>query len=226
MHRSPRVAFVGCLSLLLAATVVRGEDGNRSKFNKALAPGDAAPVFTELPGADGRSHSLADYKDSKVVVVVFASTLCSVVDLYEDRVEKLTRDYEKKGVKVVAISCERRGVDADGLAADLVAADAAKEIERIRDKVAKQGLPFEYLYDGSQKFGRAYGVTATPTCFVLDGKRKIAYLGAFDDNFPEDGVMQHYVRDAVDAVLAGREPETRESLARGCRLDYAEKAGD
>lgn len=227
MHRSPRVAVRSlivpvCLACL-AATVARAEDdGNRSKFNKVLAAGDPAPTFEKLPGADGKTHTLSDYGDEKVVVVVFASTLCSVVDLYQDRIVQLSKDYAGKGVKVVAISCERRGLNSDGIAGDLLPAGDTAELDRIRERVAKQNLPFDYLYDGSQKLGRAYGVTATPTCFVLDGERKIAYLGAFDDNLPADGVMQHYVRDAVDAVLAGKPPETREALARGCLMVYGE----
>jgi peroxiredoxin len=227
MQKSPPRVLPACVSFCLVLALLPARlpgDENRSKFNAKLAPGDAAPVFEKLPGVDGKEHSLAEYKEAKVVVVCFTSSLCTVVDIYEERLAAFAKEYEPKGVKFVAISCERRGADAEGLAGDIVTAAESGELERLRTKVKEHSLPFDFLYDGSQKTARAYGATATPTLFVLDGNRKIAYLGAFDDSFPADAVTEHYVRDAVDAVLAGREPEVKESLARGCRLDYADPA--
>ncbi len=221
VRRSGPGIRLAALLLLLPSLVVAE---NRSKFNAKLAPGDPAPRFEKLPGADGETHGLADYKEAKVVVVCFASTLCGVVDLYEPRLAEFAAKYKKQGVQVVAISCERRGPSTEipGGAGEVTTPEKSGELARIRERVKEHQLPFDYLYDGSQATGRAYGALATPTLFVLDGKRRIVYLGPFDDSIPVDGVERHYVRDAVEAVLAGKSPQKTEALARGCRIDYAE----
>lgn len=216
LRTSARRVRLAALLVLALPLVAAGE--NRSKFNAVVAPGDEAPNFEDLPGADGKTHSLADYKDAKVIVVCFSSTLCNVVTLYEDRFVDLAKEYGPKGVSFVAISCERRS----GAAGELGSAEDAGELERIRERAKAESLPFDYLYDGTQKVARAYGARSTPSFFVLDGKRKIAYLGGFDDKFPAEAVMEHYVRDAVDAVLAGKSPEVDATLARGCRIDYVD----
>jgi hypothetical protein len=70
--------------------------------------------------------------------------------------------------------------------------------------------------------GKAYGVNVSVQAFVLDPKRRIVYLGAFDDNTDPEKVTKHYVKDAVDAVLAGKVPAVKESLPRGCPVEYGE----
>jgi len=56
--------------------------------------------------------------------------------------------------------------------------------------------------------------------FVLDKKRNVAYMGAFDDNFIADRVEEHYVADAVKSLLAGKQPEVTESRQSGCSIQY------
>jgi hypothetical protein len=88
-------------------------------------------------------------------------------------------------------------------------------------RASEKGYPFPYLYDETQKTGRNYGATATPHFFLLDGERKIAYMGAFDDStFEPAKAEKHYLVDALKAVLDGKEPRVRESLQRGCAIDY------
>jgi len=176
----------------------------RSKFNKVVSIGDAAPDWADLSGVDDRTHSLADYREVKLVVVVFTCNHCPVAKMYEERLMEFARKYEKK-VQVVAISVSRNG--ADGLA-------------KMKTRAAEKGFPFPYVYDESQKSARSYGATATPHFFVLDHDRKIAYMGAFDDNFDRDKVAKHYLADAVEALLAGNEPRVKESLQRGCAIEY------
>ena len=176
----------------------------KAKFNKVLNLGDPAPVWADLPGVDGKGHSLAEYRDAQAVVVVFTCNHCPVATMYESRLIEFAKKYEKR-VQVVAISVSRN--PADGL-------------EKMKARATEKKYPFPYVYDESQKTGREYGATATPHFFLLDGKRKIAYMGAFDDNFDADQAEKHYLSDAVEAVLAGEMPRVRESLQRGCAIDY------
>jgi peroxiredoxin len=179
-------------------------DAGKTKFNKVLSIGDAAPDWADLPGVDDKSHSLADFREAKVVVVVFTCNHCPVAKMYEERLMEFARKYEEK-VQVVAISVSHNG--ADGLA-------------KMKTRAAEKGFPFPYLYDESQKSARSYGATVTPHFFVLDGDRKVAYMGAFDDNFDRDKVEKHYLADAVEALLVGNEPRAKESLQRGCAIEY------
>lgn len=177
----------------------------KAKFNKVLNIGEKAPVWTDLPGVDDKIHSLSDYADAKALVLVFTCNHCPVAKQYEERLLQLARKHEKK-VQVVAISVSHNGAD---------------RLEKMKLRAADKKIPFPYLYDESQESARAYGATVTPHFFVLDSDRKIAYMGAFDDNiFEPEKAEKHYVVDAVDAVLADKEPKIKEALQRGCAIEF------
>jgi peroxiredoxin len=196
---SALVAFFAVANALAPSVEAAG-----AKFNKVLSIGDAAPEWTNLPGVDDKLHNLSDYREAKVIVMVFTCNHCPVAKMYEERLVEFARKYERK-VQVVAISVSHHG--ADGL-------------EKMKARAAERGMSYQYLYDESQKSARSYGATVTPHFFVLNGERQIAYMGAFDDNFEPDRVEKHYLTDAVEALLAGNEPRVKESLQRGCAIDY------
>jgi peroxiredoxin len=183
---------------------VRAESG-KAKFNKVLNVGDKAPDFTSLPGVDGKNHELDDFNEKDIVVVVFTCNHCPVAKEYAVRIEEFTKKYEEK-VQVVAIS---------------VSLSAADRLDKMKARNAEKPFPYPYLYDESQKSGKAYGATATPHLFVLDRERRIAYMGAFDDNFEDvNQVKSRYVADAVEAVLAGKQPKVKETRPAGCAIQY------
>ncbi len=64
MTRTERVLVYGA-ALALAAGGVAGNAGAQE-----LRSGDAAPAF-ELPGSDGRTHRLEDYRGTTVVLAWF-----------------------------------------------------------------------------------------------------------------------------------------------------------
>jgi len=176
------------------------------RFNKVVAIGDQAPDWTDIAGTDGKQHNLSDYKDAKVIVEVFTCNHCPVAQLYEDRLIQLQKDYEAKGVKLIAISVSK--VQGDGL-------------EDMKAKVEERGFNFPYLHDPTQTVGRAIGAQHTPQAFVLDAHRKIVYMGGIDNNWNNpDAVTKTYLRDAIDAALAGHTPEVQETRATGCGIDY------
>jgi len=178
--------------------------GAKSKFNKVVGLGDPAPDWAGLPGVDDKPHSLGDYAEAKAVIVIFTCNHCPVATMYEERVIELAKKYEKQ-VQVVAISVSHNGADT---------------MEKMKKRAAEKKFSFPYLYDETQKSARNYGATVTPHFFLLDGKRRIAYMGAFDDNFETEKVAKHYLADAIEAVLAGKEPRVKESLQRGCAIEY------
>ncbi len=194
-----RYAF-GSLVLISALTIV----DSASAANK-LKIGDAGPAWTALEGTDSKPHSLSDYKKAKALVIVFTCNHCPVAQAYQDRLIALEKDYHERGVQVIAI-CVSKG--------------AADDLEAMKKRAESAGFNFPYLYDPTQKSGMEYGATCTPHVFVLNKDRKLAYTGAIDDNMDADSVKKQYVRAALDAILAGKRPETTTTRQQGCGIRY------
>jgi peroxiredoxin len=191
---------IGSLVLISAALTACGCYG----ANK-LSIGDAAPQWTGIVGTDGKSHSLADAKDAKAVVVVFTCNHCPVATAYQQRLIALQNDYKDKGVQVIAI-CVSKG--------------SADDLDAMKKRAESAGFNFPYLYDPTQQVGRDYGATCTPHAFVLDKDRKLAYVGAIDDDQHADKVQKQYIRAALDALLDGKSPETPVTRQVGCGIRY------
>ena len=96
----------------------------------------------------------------------------------------------------------------------------AESFDAAADHAAEAGFNFDYLHDESQATSKAYGATTTPHFFVLDKGRKIAYMGAMDDNMNPAEVTKHYVEEAVNAVLAGTRPAVQETRQFGCGIKW------
>ena len=199
------------LSLAVLALVTSPALAKPGKYNKVVSVGEKAPDFSGIPAVMGdkdTSLSLDAIKD-KVVVLVFFANHCPAVTTIEDRVIDFANDYKDKGVKVVAVAVS----DAD-----------EDKIPGIKARIKDKGYPFVYGYDFSQEIGRNYGASNTPQFFVLDQGRVIRYTGAFDDNVMKASkASKSYLKDAVDAVLAGKEVETTETKAQGCGIHYNSK---
>jgi peroxiredoxin len=172
----------------------------------AFNVGDPAPKFNDLIGVDDKKHSLDEFKDAKAVAVVFTCNKCPVAVYYEDRLNAYQKDYADKGVQVVAINVNN--AEADKLPAMKVRAE-------------EKGFAFPYLYDESQKSAREYNAEVTPHVFLLDAERKLVFKGPIDDS-PEDEtkVTKTFLRDATDAVLAGKSVEIAEEKPAGCGIQY------
>jgi peroxiredoxin len=172
---------------------------------KAIKVGDQAPDWKGLTGTDDKKHNLKDLEKSKAVVIVFTCNTCPVAQAYEDRLMKMASDYKDKGVSIVAINVNK---------------DPRNDLDAMKQHAEKKGLTYAYLTDPSQQSAREYGATCTPHAFLLDGHRKLVYTGAIDDNMDADAVKQHSLQDAVDAVLAGKEPTVTTTKQFGCGIRY------
>jgi peroxiredoxin len=198
-----RLLFLLAL-LLLASPAVAGP----GKFNKVLAPGDAAPAWENLEGTDGKKHSLADLKDKDVVVVVFTCNSCPVAAGYEDRVVAFAEKFAKPDAKVALVAVNVNTGKADALPA-------------MKERAAKKKFNFAYLYDPTQQIARKYGALYTPEFFVLDKQRKVLYTGAMDDKAPPGAAKAHHLEAAVTAALAGKPVELKETTAAaGCKIKF------
>ena len=191
-------------------------------FQIATLPlGSAAPDFN-LPGVDGRSYTLKDFAGAKILVVVFTCNHCPTAQYYEERLKKLVTDYKSKGVAVVAIMPnDPKSVRLD----ELGWTDLSDSFEEMKIRARDRNFNVPYLYDGdTEVVARAYGPVATPHVFIFDSGRNLRYVGAMDDSERVQQVTKHYVCDALDALLAGREPEVTKTKIVGCSVKWAGKA--
>lgn len=170
-----------------------------------MKTGEQAPGWSNLPGVDGQKHSLDQYKDAKVIVMVFTCNHCPVAVAYEDRLVALDRKYSSQGVKFIAVNVNKMPAD---------------RLDKMQERAKAKGFAFPYLFDESQKIGHDFGAKVTPHIFVLDQNRKVAYVGAIDDNMKAGEVKTHYLSDAIDALLAGKSPSKQETKAVGCSIKY------
>jgi peroxiredoxin len=206
-----------CLALAGFSLAVNAAD------HPILAPGSKAPDFN-LPGIDGKMHSLAEYSASPVLVVVFTCNHCPIAQVYEQRISKLAADYRARGVAVVAIqpnAPEAIRVD------ELDSSDLSDTLEEMKIRAGYKHLDYPYLYDGdTQQTARAYGPQATPHVFVFDRERRLRYEGRMDDNYRIERVKSQDARAAIDAVLEGREVAVAHTGVFGCSTKWKEKEAD
>jgi peroxiredoxin len=169
--------------------------------------GTTAPAF-ELPGVDGRTHALDDYRDVAALALVQSCNHCPYVQAWEGRMNALQRELGPRGFALVAISSN----DADSYPED--------SFEAMGARAREEGFDFDYLYDESQEIARTLGADRTPEVFLFDRDRRLVYHGAIDDSRNEDAVTQQYLRDAVEAVLAGEEPPVSDTMPVGCTVKW------
>ncbi len=176
-----------------------------------LSLGQKAPDFN-LPGVDGKNYSLADFKNAKLLVVVFSCNHCPFVVGSEERMKKFVTDYAPRGVTMVAInSNESENHPTDSF-------------DHMVKRAKERGLNFPYLRDESQSIALGYGALRTPHFYVFDADRKLRYTGRMDDNPRTAGQEKtHELRDAVDALLAGRQPAVPATNPIGCNVKWKGK---
>ncbi|MGQ1786682.1 MULTISPECIES: thioredoxin family protein [unclassified Saccharicrinis] len=170
--------------------------------------GDVAPGF-KLKSTDNKAVSLDQYNSQKGVVLIFTCNHCPYAKLYEDRIIALDKEYKAKGFPVVAINPNNPEEFEDDSFENMII--------RAKDK----GFTFPYLVDDEGLYAK-YGATKTPHIYLLknaSGKFKVSYIGAIDDS-PRDAsrVKEKYLAQAIDALLAGKEPKVKNTKAIGCSI--------
>ena len=186
-----------------------------------LALGAKAPDF-HLKGVDDKEYALEDFRDAKLLAVVFTCNHCPTAQAYEGRLKQLVEDYKDKSVAVVAISPnDENSVRLD----ELGYTDLGDSFEAMKTRAAHEKFNFPYLFEGDKTgIAREYGPTATPQVFVFDADRKLRYVGRIDDSERAEYVKTHDLRDALDALLAGKDVAHPKTNAFGCSIKWAGKA--
>ncbi len=175
--------------------------------------GTAAPDFC-LPNTNPRSGgdtvSLADFNDAPALLLAFICNHCPYVIHIRDAFVGFAKDYQSKGLAVVAISANDAGTHPD---------DGP---ERMAEAASKNGFTFPYLYDESQTIARAYQAACTPDFFLFDADRRLFYRGQFDRARPrnDEPITGEDLRAAVDALLEGRDAPTEQKPSMGCNIKW------
>lgn len=210
MKNIKTVGFIAALALMVCSFVVStatkskgavGEDGYKI--------GDVATDF-KLKNVDGNMVSLADYNDAKGYIVIFTCNHCPYSVAYEDRIIALDKEYKEKGYPVIAINPN----NPESYPSD--------DFENMKIRAKEKGFTFPYLLDDGQKIFPQYGAKKTPHVFVLEKTEKgneVKYIGAIDNNYQDEAsANEKYVRQAVDALIDGKDVPVKETKAIGCSI--------
>ena len=207
------------LSVVAAAvTLLLAACSSHAAPAKGLEIGDPAPPWSKIVGVDDKEHSLAEFKKAKALVLAFTCNHCPVAKMYEDRLIALQEEYKDQGVQFVAVNSNSVKISPGDSLEKMKERAAGKDLGGWRTD--KGPFNFPYIYDATQKMGHDYGAKVTPHVFLLDKDRKLVYVGAVDDNNNAEKAKTHYLRDALDAVLAGKKPPQETTNPRGCSVKY------
>ncbi|MFP4548813.1 MAG: redoxin family protein [Fidelibacterota bacterium] len=188
---------------------------------KMLETGDNAPVFS-LPDIHGKTVSIDDFDDAKILVVAFICNHCPTAQAYEDRLIAFTEEYKEKNVAVVAINPTSPYAL---LPEECGYSDLDDKFENMKIRAETKGYNFPYLYDGdNQAISIQYGPQATPHFFVFDDQRKLRYSGRMDGTERPGTANGEDLRLAVDQVLAGEEVTNPRTKSFGCSIKWSWKS--
>jgi peroxiredoxin len=194
--------------------------GFGSEQPPTLAVGAAMPSFS-LPGIDGKTYTDKSFAKADVLVLVFTCAHCPTAQAYQERIKKLVVDYKPKNVTLVAINPNH----ADSVRLDELAySDLSDSFDEMKERAKMEKFNFVWLDDGpKQEVSHKYGPVATPHVFIFDKARKLRFEGRIDDSERESYATSHDTRNAIDALLAGKEPPVTSTRVFGCSVKWADK---
>jgi peroxiredoxin len=175
-----------------------------------LAIGSAIPeANVKMKNVDGKELTLSDVKGAAGTLVVFTCNHCPFAKGWESRIVELGNAYQAKGIGVVAVNANDPSVAAED--------DYDGMVSRAKEK----GFAFPYVVDATSGVAKAFGATRTPEAFLFDKDGKLVYHGAIDDNAQEpEKVTAHFLKDALDAVVAGKDVAVKETKSIGCGIKF------
>jgi peroxiredoxin len=181
----------------------------------SLTPSTMAPLGTPAPkfslaDTDGKMVSLSDFAKAPALLVAFICNHCPFVKHVQSAFVQLARDYQAKGVAVVAINSND------------VSSHPDDSPDKMKQEKAAAGYAFPYLFDETQEVAKSYRAACTPDFFVFGKDRRLAYRGQMDASRPGNGKANDGadLRAALDAVLAGKAPAPEQTPSVGCNIKW------
>ena len=173
---------------------------------------DVKAASVEMKNVDGKNLSIASAKGPKGTLVVFTCDNCPYAKAWEERTVALGNEYAGTGVGVIAVNANDPAV----------AGDTAESMVK---RSAERKMAYPYVVDATSDVARAFGATRTPEYFLFDASGKLVYHGAFDDNAQKPAeVKETYLKNALEATIAGKPVTTAETKAIGCGIKFRAKS--
>lgn len=202
-----RTACRRASGLLGAALLLTVWMGHLAPGNAHAAPrGGEALKCIRLPDQDGKTRTLAEYAGARALVLVFLGTGCPIANSYAEKLAALSRQYADRGVRFLGVN-----------------ANPAEDRAAVAAHAKAYALPFPVLKDSRQALAAALEARVTPEAFVLDRDRAVRYRGRIDDQYASrtrkrSEAKSHDLRDALEAVLAGKPVAKPQTRAFGCAI--------
>lgn len=171
----------------------------------AAAPniGEAGPDFT-LRDITGKTHTLSEHKGQvKAVALVWLSTQCPFVQPFKADYEKVWKQFKDDGVIFYGVF-----------------SNTTEPVDQVKSYVEQAGFTFPVLLDPGCKVADLYGIRHTPEVRVLNGNLILKYQGAWTNNTDPAQVTKHFTREAIAAVVAGKDPDPASTRAFGCSIKH------
>jgi len=180
----------------------------REDPSKKFPLGSTLPEFT-LKNVDSSQWSSSSTNIENGLLIVFACNHCPYVRGSEDELIKIANKYSSEGLAVVAINSN----DPVNYPDD--------NYEKMQEKSQALNLPYPYLFDETQEVAKLFDAACTPECYLFDKNKKLVFHGAVNDN-PRDrnAVKSHYLRDAVEDLLAAKAVRTSYAHPMGCSIKW------
>ncbi len=173
-----------------------------------LPLGAEAPMTdVKMEDVSGRSVSLAEAAESNGLLVIFSCNTCPWVARWEDRYLDLARITEENNIGMIALNPNER------------IRDRGESMEDMKKRADKKGYEFLYVLDKDHKVADAFGATRTPHIYLFNSEMKLVYRGAIDDNANDARkVKNYYLRDAIEAMVAGEKIRKASTKSLGCTI--------
>jgi peroxiredoxin len=173
-----------------------------------LTIGSSAPDFS-LKATDGKTYSLKNFADAKILVVFFTCNHCPYVTGSDEVTRQTAKKFEPKGVKFVGINSNSPNTYPED------------SFDNMVKRMNEQKFPWVYLYDATQDIARAYGGLRTPHFFVFDEKRKLVYTGRGVDNPRDTSKMTvNNLDNALAEITSGKKVTTPITNPIGCNVKW------
>lgn len=175
-----------------------------------LPLGTVAPDFQLFDVVSGKMMSLQELKSEVATLVMFICNHCPFVKHVQTQFVALARDYQPKGVSIIAINSND------------VAHYPEDSPEKMKEVALQLGYSFPYLFDESQKVAKAYDAACTPDFYIFDKALRCVYRGQLDDSRPgnEIPVTGRDIRAALDEILAGKSVSLTQKPSLGCNIKW------
>jgi thioredoxin-related protein len=163
--------------------------------------------ISEITVRDGDKQVVFTPSKAMLTVVIFTSVQCPISNSYNERMNELYRDYSGRNVQLIYVN-----------------ANSNESPDQVEQHSKANGLMFKVYKDAGNVLADRFGATVTPETFVFDQGGMLLYHGYIDDSTNVARVHVHGLRDAMEAVIAGRPVAMKEARSFGCTIKRVRKS--